>query len=124
MVGETIALNAIQKIPTVAINTRRVVSPYTFYTCPAGFKAVIKGSAVCDGNGAAVDINLWAALIKICRWTTASCVASGANNKSLCLGTPFIFEIQLDAGDIVMYDQNTGTNAEIDFTATVKETPV
>lgn len=124
MVGETIALNSVQKLPTDAINVRRTVSPFTFYECPVGFKAVVKGTALVDNFGAGTTVSLKGAGVFIAQWIFTSCVVGNFDVKKLCLGTQFKFEIQLDAGDIVEYIQNSGTNASIDFTATVQETPI
>lgn len=123
MVSEITTLNSVQKIPTVGINIRRTLSPFAFYTCPAGKKAVIKGSAVVDNTGAAVTVDLNAAGNSIAEWQFSGGGTDPNVPQDLALGTLFKFEIQLDAGETLDYSQNTGTNASINVNAMVQETP-
>lgn len=119
MTSKVSALNTTQKIPTTAINVRRVVSPFTFYTCPTGKKAIVKGKAVCTGLGAAASVRLNAAGIQIVEWAAAA-----VGNKILVIQTYFEFEIQLNAGETLDYSQDAGVNGELNVNATVQETPV
>ena len=112
-------LTQVQKIPTQPINSRVVVQPNTFYTCPAGKKAIIVGKAVCTGLGAAASVRLNAAGIRIVEWQA---VASG--NKILIINTYFEFEIQLAAGQTLDSSQDVGTNGEVNVNAKVQETPI
>jgi len=119
---QIISRNQIQRIPTTLINLRKVLSGGTdgdFYTCPTSKKAIIKGTAVCTGLGAAATVNLLAGGVELCDWDVAGNI--GTNN--LTVGTFFPFEIQLAAGDILQYTQNTGTNGEMQITAEILETP-
>jgi len=119
---QIISRNQLQKIPTITINLRKTLSGGTdgdFYTCPTGKKAIIKGTAVCSGLGAAATVNLLAAGVELCEWE-----ATGTTGTlTLAVNVFFSFEIQLDAGDILQYTQNTGTNGEMQIAAEVLETP-
>ena len=117
MTGRTTALNTAQRINTTPINIRRVLSPYTFYTCPAGKKATVIGKAVCTGLGAAASVRLNAAAIRIVEWQA---IASG--DKILAVNSYFDFDIQLAAGETLDYDQSSGTNGELNVNAKVQET--
>jgi len=123
---QIISRNQIQRIPTTALNVRKVLSGGTdgdFYTCPTGKKAIIKGTAQCTGLGAAASVDLNVATISIAEWN-----ASGGfdpfNPQSLAVDALFPFEVQLNAGDILQYSQNTGTNAEMNMNAEILETPI
>jgi len=123
---QIISRNQIQKIPTIALNVRKVLSGGTdgdFYTVPTGKKAKIKGVAVCTGAGAAATVDLNVAGTSFAEWQ-----ATGGDNdpfkpQTLALGVQFPFEIQLDAGEILQYSQNSGTNAEMNINAEILETP-
>ena len=112
-------LTQVQKIPTQPINSRVVVQPNTFYTCPAGKKAVIVGKAVCTGLGAAASVRLNAAGIRIVEWQ-----AAGTSDKVLIINSYFSFEIQLAAGETLDSSQDAGTNGEVNVNAKVQETPI
>jgi len=124
LVGKRVALTSVQKIPTAAINIRRVVSPFAFYTCPAGKKAIVKGTAEVTGTGAAATVDLNAAGTSIAEWQSAGGNLNDDVPQNMAIGVRFFFEIQLDAGETIDYDQNAGTNAEMNFNAEVHETPV
>lgn len=104
--------NPIQKIPTTALNERKVdESPAAFYTCPTGKKAVITGGCMCTGLGAASEVRLLAAAVAVVRYD------SGVLNVSV----PFV--CSLAAGETLAKGQNSGTNGELDLTCSVLETP-
>jgi len=118
---QIVSRNQTQKITTIAINVRRVLSPFDFYTCPAGKKAVVKGTANCDNLGAATAVDLNGAGVIIHTWDTGTNTDWWAGDTQA--NTLMPFEIQLDAGETVDYSQNSGTNASMDFFAKVEETP-
>jgi len=123
---QIISRNQIQKIPTIAINERKVLSGGTdgdFYTCPTGKKALIKGFAVMTGVGAAATVDLNVAGVSIAEWQSAGGNANQFVPQDLAVGVQFNFEVQLDAGDILQYSQDSGTNAEMNMNAEVLETP-
>lgn len=120
-----------QKIPEFDINDRIVLQPHTWYTCPAGKKAIVKGNVKCTGRGAAAVARFEAAGIRLFEWDTAMFPANGENYidtpDTLSTGnggqTAF-FDFELSAGDIVETTQDAGTNAEFEVFAKVQETPV
>ena len=114
--------NSVQTIASNKINVRKVLSGGTdgdFYTCPVGKKAIIKGTAVSDGAGAGTIVNLLAGGIELCDWDSSGIL--GTNN--LTVGMIFPFEVQLIAGGILQYTQDSGTNGEMQITAKVQESP-
>jgi len=122
MVSRTSARNATQRIPTIPINVKRVISPFTFYTCPAGKKSIIKGTAVCTGTGAATFVSLLGADELIQKWNNTADIQV---TKNINVRTDVIinFEIQLDALEILNYTQDVGTNAEMQINVKVQESP-
>lgn len=119
MTSKVSALNTTQKIPTQPIVIRKVLSPYTFYICPANKKAKIIGSAVCTGLGAAANVRLNAGGVKLVQWEAAGVIGTTV----LTVGMYFDFEVQLSAGQTLDYNQDAGTNGEMNMNATVQETP-
>jgi len=123
---QIISRNQIQKIPTIALNVRKVLSGGTdgdFYTCPTGKKAIIKGFAVCTGVGAATTVDLNVAGVSIAEWQSAAGQTDPFRPQDMALLVQFNFEVQLDAGDILQYSQSSGTNAEMNINAEILETP-
>lgn len=110
-----------QRIPTQPINSRVVIQPNTFYTCPAGKKAIIKGVATCTGLGAAASVRLNAAGVRVCEWTALG--TTPANSKIMALNFYYPFEIQLAAGETLDSSQDAGANGEVNVNAEVQETP-
>ena len=128
LVGKRGTLNAVQRIPEFEINDRIVLQPHTWYTCPAGKKARVKGSVQCTGRGAAATADFIAAGVIMFRWSrnTVSPLPYLDNPRDLTTsqGGQFAeFEIDLAAGDTIVTDQNAGTNAEFNVWAKVQETP-
>jgi len=119
-----------QKIPEFEINDRIVLQPHTWYTCPAGKKAIVKGNVKCTGRGAAAVARFEAAGIRMFEWDRAT-VAVNENYidtpDSLTTsggGQTAFFDIELSAGDIIETTQDAGTNAEFEVFAKVQETPI
>jgi len=128
---QIISRNQIQKIPSVAINVRKVLSGGTdgdFYTCPAGKRARIKGYVICTGLGAAATVNFEVAGTVLYTWDGTALTGDYLENPrtltALQGGQGALFDVQIEAGDILQYTQNTGTNAEMNMNAEVLETPV
>jgi len=111
-----------QTIPTIDIKARVVLQPHTWYTCPTGKKAIVKGSATCTGTGAAANTTLRIGGVTVRRVLSAG----GATNwwfRDLAPDVNFTFEGQLDAGEIIDTIQDAGTNAEWELIAEVQESP-
>lgn len=121
---QIISRNQLQKIPSVPINIRKVLSGGTdgdFYETPAGKKAIIKGRAICTGLGAAATVELEADGVSFQQWTAAGGTEINIDPKIINVFTDF--EIQLAAGEVLRYTQNAGTNAEMNMFAEVFESP-
>lgn len=124
---QIISRNQIQRIPTIALNVRKVLSGGTdgdFYKVPTDKKAVIKGFAVCTGTGAAAQVDLNVAGVSIAEWQSSGGQLNQFRPQDMALNIQFNFEVQLDAGEILQYSQNSGTNAEMNINAEILETPV
>jgi len=122
---QIVSRNQIQRIPTIALNVRKVLSGGTdgdFYTTPANKKARIKGVATCDNLGAAATVDLNVAGLSIAEWQAGG-TADPFTPQNLLTGIEFPFDIQLDAGEILQYSQNSGTNAQMNVNAQILETP-
>jgi len=118
-----------QKIPTFEINGRIVVQPNTWYTCPTGKKAIVKGSVQCTGRGAAANADFNAAGLLMFSWTRANTITTDyidapRNMTTENGGQLAFFEVELAAGEIIETTQNTGTNAEFNVFASVQESPI
>jgi len=123
---QIISRNQIQKIPTITLNVRKVLSGGTdgdFYTVPTGKKALIKGVAVCTNTGAAANASLQFNGVSIATWFAAGGAQDNFNVFNLATDIEFPYEVQLDAGQVMRYVQNTGTNAEMNINAQILETP-
>jgi len=126
---QIIARNQVQKIPFTSITGRVVIQPNTWYTCPTGKKAVVKGRLQCTGLGAAANVDFNAAGILMFRWnnTDTPIAAEDYINspQSLSAGSDqfAFFDIELAAGEAITTTQNTGTNGEINLFGSVQETP-
>jgi len=123
---QIISRNQIQRIPTIALIVRKVLSGGTdgdFYTVPTEKKALIKGVAVMQNFGAAGSVDLDAASITIATWITPGGTSNNNNPFTMALNIALPFEVQLDAGDILAYTQSSGTNAEMLINAEILETP-
>jgi len=125
---QIISRNAAQKIPSIAINSRTVVQPVTHYTCPTGQKAHIKGRIQCTGRGAAATATFAIAGVNMYIWDRSTIAVADYLTNPQFLTTQAaqmaLFETDLAAGETVITDQNTGTNAEFNLFMEVTETPV
>ena len=122
--------NVAQKIPTVEINARVVLQPHTWYTCPTGKKAIVKGRVQCTGRGAAANADFVVAGVVMYSW-----INTNNTNDDLTISRPrglstveggmlAEFEVELAAGETIVTQQNTGTNAEFNLWASVQESPI
>ena len=128
---QIISRNQTQKIPTSSINLRKTLtggSNGDWYTCPAEKKAIIKGKVTCTDRGAAATVDFIVAGTTMFTWSV------GLNTPLPYLDAPFRlttgnggqvaeFDVQLDAGEKLIYAQNSGTNASMNMNVTIQETP-
>jgi len=122
---QIISRNQAQKIQSFEINGRVVIQPNTWYTCPTGKKAIVKGRVQCTGLGASATANFVVAGVTMFTWNSDATPLGylldprtmSASSSELAL-----FEAELSAGDIIETTQNTGTNAEFNVWAEVIET--
>jgi len=136
--GVQVSTNAVSTIPTVPITPRRtVVQPTTWYTCPAGKKAIVKGKVTCTGTGAGAEGRFVAGGTIMYRWTgsavtgtnvaviddTATYFQANGTQFNTPLNVFRTFEVQLAAGETIQTTQDSGTNAEFNVFAEVQESP-
>jgi len=122
---QIISRNQLQRIATTALNLRKVLSGGTdgdFYTCPVGKKALIKGTAICTGLGAAASVDLNVAGVAIHQWQATA--VRDVSEFQVDVDQIVPFDVQLDAGEILQYSQDSGTNAEMNINAEILETPI
>jgi len=120
--------NSNQIIPTFEINGRVILQPNTWYTCPVGKKAIVKGQVQCTSTGAAANASFSAAGVVMFTWLSGAAAVGDYISHPRALTDQFsqfaFFDVELSAGDIIQTSQNTGTNAEFNLWAEVQETPV
>lgn len=121
--------NTVQKIPEFEINDRIVLQPKTWYTCPAGKKAIVSGRVQCTGLGAASTVDFLIAAVTMFRWVTGAAIGDylqNPRNLSTVNGGQFALfdDIELSAGNVILTTQNVGTNAEVNLWAKIQETSV
>lgn len=119
---QIISRNQIQKTnKRVLPLVNDVLQPTTWYTCPTGKIAIVKGTCVCDDVGAAGSTFLQFAGVTYALWA-----ASGGGTDinilgNLAPGVTIPFEAKLDSDDTIITDQDTGTNAKFKLQATIEE---
>jgi len=116
-----------QKIAEFEINDRIVLQPHTWYTCPANKKAIVSGRVQCTGRGAASTANFSISGVIMFVWVVGSgslgweqsprALNDGSDEFALFDG------IEMSAGDTIVTDQSSGTNAEFNLWAKIQETP-
>jgi len=124
---QIISRNQSQKIASFEINGRVVLQPNTWYTCPTGKKAIVKGKVQCTGNGASASAEFVAAGVVMYDWGTGAATAiehqiispRGMRSAQNEFG---FFEVELAAGETIITQQDAGTNAEFNVWASVTET--
>lgn len=130
MVGKTTTLNQINVMPEININGRVVVQSNTWYTCPAGKKAVCRGRIQCTLRGAAAVATFMIAGVIMFEWNTAGARNGSYDEAPRALTTSnggqfaFFDNIQLAAGETIVTSQDVGTNAEFNLWCRIQETPV
>jgi len=118
---QIISRNNIQKTNKRVISfTNDIVQPTTWYTCPTGKIAIVKGTCQCVSLGAAASTSLEFATVKYAGWS-----ASGSTNTAqlddLLTAIKIEFEVKLAAGDTIVTDQASGTNAQFKLGAEIEE---
>jgi len=124
---QIVSRNQAQKIQSVEINGLIVLQPNTWYTCPTGKKAIVKGSVRCTDRGTAADTDFVAAGIIMYTWNDAGAIIGDYidNPESLSTingGQTAFFEVELAAGETIVTQQASGTNASFKVFASVIET--
>jgi len=119
---QIISRNQVQKTNKRAVFRQDVANhPITYYTCPAGKIAVIKGNIICSSTGAATTVDLLVDGISICEWQSAGGGTDINVPQDLALGTLFPFEVNLVATDTLASAQNSGSNANLTLNITIEE---
>jgi len=119
-----------QKIAEFEINGREVVQPFTWYTCPAGKKAIVSGRVQCTNRGAAAIASFTIAGVIMFEWNNAAANSGDylqvPRGLTTAEGGQFaLFDgIELSAGDTIVTSQSTGSNAEFNLWAKIQETPI
>lgn len=124
---QIVSRNQAQKIQSFEINDRVVLQPNTWYTCPTGKKAIVKGSVLCTGLGAAGSAQFVVAGVTMYDWVRTTAVVgdyidSPRDLTTINGGQSALFDVEISAGETIVTQQNTGTNAEFNIFATVTET--
>lgn len=121
MVSQDVPRNQSQQISkSFGVNLRET-SPTVLYTCPAGKKATVKGSALVDSTGAAGTVDLVIAGQSIAEWQATGGGTDPNVPQNLAINTRFQFDVQLNSGETISYTQNTGSNASMTFSISVQE---
>jgi len=136
---DIIAKNTQQKSPVIEINGRELVQPFTWYTCPVGKIATVKGKVTCTGTGAASEARFSVAGVILLRWQAFvvgdvfrefaypddmnQIRTSAGNLRNTPINILRKFDVTLSAGQTIVTSQNSGTNAEFNVFAEVNELP-
>jgi len=129
---DIISKNISQSLAERNIILNTVVTPFIYYTCPAGKRAKIKGWIRCVDRGGATIARFEAAGIRLFAWNTAASQATVANTyedrpESLTTsagGKIANIDLVLEAGEDIRATQNAFTNAQFKINVTVKELPI
>jgi len=85
---------------------------------------VVKGSVICVNRGASSQVNFKVNGIINKRWTSATGIGNCDAPRNLPVNTMCPFDIELDGGQDLTFDQNGGfTNAETKIFAYAEELP-
>jgi len=134
-IASLISRTRVSTLPETPLNGRVVLQPNTWYTCPTGKKAIVKGRVTCTGLGAASEARFSVAGVIMHRWEALSNIISGsfsvdgqyndnqANFKNAAPNVYINFDVTLDAGETIITSQNSGTNAEFNLFSSVLELP-
>lgn len=108
----------IQEIPLLG---RIVLQPHTWYTCPAGKRAIVNGVAACTSFGEQASKARLRAGGEIIR----SCTATGVTGTvDVPVNEVFPFSVGLNSGQSIQTTQSVGTNAEWEINAFIMETDI
>jgi len=126
---QIISRNPVQKIPDFEINGTETTQPNTWYTCPTGKKAIIKGVVSCSSRGAAATASFEVATIAMFTWSKSTGAVAGVDyiNAPLTLsdaagGQRGVFDIEIAAGETLITTQASDTDAVFTLFAKVQET--
>lgn len=128
---DIIAKNVTQKNPATPVNNgikRTVLQPTTWYTCPVGKKAKVKGIAQCTGVGGSANATFRVGGINLFRWSSTGLPKDYLQqplNLDVVTRQLAPFSVELVAGDIIETVQAGGfTNAEFNVYAAFVESEV
>jgi len=125
-----IAKTGVQQQVKIPISGREVVQPFTWYTCPAGKRAICKGKIQCTARGAAASARFDAAGTRMFAWQNA---VAGVDDRQFVLprdmstadgGNFAQFDVELAAGETIITSQDAGANSEFNLWMEVLELPV
>ena len=119
----TSTYNSYKKIQSRSLNGRIVLQPHTWYTCPSGKRAIVKGVAACTSTGASATSSLEGAG-EIIRKVYHTGGESNPWMKKIKPEVIFNFEIELEENETLKTIQASGTNAAWDVIAQITETPM
>jgi len=118
-----VSRNQIQKTNKRTIEWQSSVVSATFYTCPSGKIASIKGRMTCTAFGAATEVDLKVAGIAIATWKNTPAGTGIDINfpEDLAKNMLYPFEAELTSGDTIATVQNSGTNASNKIQMVIEE---
>jgi hypothetical protein len=113
----------IQRIPEIAVNNRTVVQPTTWYTCPAGKKALVTGTIRLDNYGAASEVYFRVNSVNLEVFNINDTVFNGTVYIQHQTYRTREIVCELEAGDTLNTTQSSGTNAEFNVALKILELP-
>jgi len=117
-----VARNQIQKTnKRTIVWTNDTVQPTTWYTCPTGKIAICKGQVSCIDTGAAATGNFQVGGIIMAIWAATGGDVAVLLPTDLAENVLFPFEVNLEAGDTIVTDQSSGTNAQFKLQMMIEE---
>jgi len=128
-------LGTLQKIPwNIIINERHVLQPHTWYTCPAGKKALVQATATCTSVGASAEAYIEINAVRMRKWggvATAGYAGTDGIQATLAqqgLMPPNVLSVMqfsLNAGETIITTQDGGfTNAEFNILLEIQESDI
>jgi len=119
---QVISRNQVQKTNKRTILQQDTGShPITYYTCPTGKIAVIKGNIICSSTGTGSEADLIAGGISQCEWQSSGGGTIIQVPQDLAINVLFPFEINLKAAETLVSQQSSGTNANMTINCVVEE---
>ena len=95
--------------------------PLTYYTCPTGKIAIIKGNWLCDDTGAGATVDLVLAGVSIGEVQATGGGTDPNIPQDLAEGLLFPFIANLVAGETLTCTQDSGTNANTKLNIIIEE---